>query len=85
MNLFKNNTSVTTFANAFMGDIALTELPNTLFNNNVEVITYENVFSGCTGIKELPINLFGNGALSVINFSGALYNVPLISIASRFV
>ena len=80
MNLFKNNTSVTTFANAFMGDIALTELPNTLFNNNVEVITYENVFSGCTGIKELPINLFGNGALSVINFSGALYNVPLISL-----
>lgn len=80
MNLFKNNTSVTTFANAFMGDIALTELPNTLFNNNVEVITYENVFSGCTGIKELPINLFGDGALSVINFSGALYNVPLISL-----
>lgn len=80
MNLFKNNTSVTTFANAFMGDIALTELPNTLFNNNVEVITYENVFSGCTGIKELPINLFGDGALSVINFSGALYNVPLTSL-----
>lgn len=80
MNLFKNNTSATTFANAFMGDIALTELPNTLFNNNVEVITYENVFSGCTGIKELPINLFGDGALSVINFSGALYNVPLISL-----
>lgn len=80
MNLFKNNTSATTFANAFMGDIALTELPNTLFNNNVEVITYENVFSGCTGIKELPINLFGDGALSVINFSGALYNVPLTSL-----
>ena len=80
MNLFKNNTNVTTFANAFMGDIALTELPNTLFNNNVEVITYENVFSGCTGIKELPINLFGDGALSVINFSGALYNVPLTSL-----
>lgn len=80
MNLFKNNTSVITFANAFMGDIALTELPNTLFNNNVEVITYENVFSGCTGIKELPINLFGDGALSVINFSGALYNVPLTSL-----
>lgn len=80
MNLFKNNTSVITFANAFMGDIALTELPNTLFNNNVEVITYENVFSGCTDIKELPINLFGDGALSVINFSGALYNVPLISL-----
>lgn len=80
MNLFKNNTSVTTFANAFMSNIALTELPNTLFNNNVEVITYENVFSGCTGIKELPINLFGDGALSVINFSGALYNVPLISL-----
>lgn len=80
MNLFKNNTSATTFANAFMGDIALTELPNTLFNNNVEVITYENVFSGCTGIKELPINLFGDGALSVINFSGALYNVPLNSL-----
>lgn len=80
MNLFKNNTSATTFANAFMGDIALTELPNTLFNNNVEVITYENVFSGCTGIKELPINLFGDGALGVINFSGALYNVPLTSL-----
>lgn len=80
MNLFKNNTNVTIFANAFMGDIALTELPNTLFNNNVEVITYENVFSGCTGIKELPINLFGDGALSVINFSGALYNVPLTSL-----
>jgi len=60
--LFKYNTSVTTFVGAFSNS-GLTSIPADLFKYNTLVTDFRLTFSACSGLSSLPVDLFRHNKL----------------------
>lgn len=66
--LFKYNTKLESFQQAFRNCKALESVPAGLFDKNTQVITFKATFYGCSSLKTVPAGLFDNN-LSVTSFN----------------